>query len=194
VAGYNAKGYRHFKDGLAADAYFKKNNYDWHKKLTDDEIFDIKKYTIVAEDINDYLRDNSITPSKFVLETISGIRGAINKFNLKNNIVVYRSTSSQEFNHDFETIQNLTQKGYLNKGFLSASADYKATENFKKGENDILWEISVPAGRGRGAYINNISYFKDKEYEFLLKDGTRMSINNVRYRDGKYYIKAEVIS
>jgi len=29
--------------------------------------------------------------------------------------------------------------------------------------------VEVPAGKGRGAYINRFSREKDKEYEFLIK-------------------------
>lgn len=43
-----------------------------------------------------------------------------------------------------------------------------------------LFEISIPAWTGRGAYVNELSGFEDLEYEFLLKRGVDYTITDVK--------------
>ena len=45
---------------------------------------------------------------------------------------------------------------------------------------EIQFEINVPKGKGRGAYINEFAGDKkDKEYEFLLQKGSSLTIEDV---------------
>ena len=58
---------------------------------------------------------------------------------------------------------------------------------------DCLLEIQVPSGKGLGAYVNSLSGFKNVEYEFLLKRGTRCEILSVDTSGEKPIIKMRVI-
>ena len=42
-----------------------------------------------------------------------------------------------------------------------------------------MLEISVPNGKGYGAYINNLSTMKNREYEFLFNCGSKFDIVSV---------------
>ncbi|MEY8313228.1 ADP-ribosyltransferase [Oscillospiraceae bacterium 42-9] len=55
----------------------------------------------------------------------------------------------------------------------------------------VLFEIDIPAGMGRGAYVNEFSEFTDAEYEFLLRRGADYTIVNVVLENdtGKIFIK-----
>ncbi|MCQ2438524.1 MAG: hypothetical protein MJ074_02030 [Oscillospiraceae bacterium] len=60
-------------------------------------------------------------------------------------------------------------------------------------DKPTVMEIIVPAGVGRGAYINNLSGFKDREYEFLIKRNASLTITSIEEKDEygelRYYIK-----
>jgi hypothetical protein len=44
-----------------------------------------------------------------------------------------------------------------------------------------IFDIEIPAGVGRGAYVNQLAgQFQDTEYEFLLKRGATFTIKEVR--------------
>jgi len=57
---------------------------------------------------------------------------------------------------------------------------------------DVKLEINIPAGK-RGAFINQLSDFKDSEYEFLLDRNTFYEILEAREENGKLIILAEVL-
>lgn len=112
---------------------------------------------------------------------------AINKFELKDNIVVYRGIDDDALRGlDFN---NIIGSVYKDDGYMSTSPIHV---DFI-GRKDAILEIRVPAGKGKGAYVNSLSGFKDEEYEFLLKRGTRCKIEAVDASGEKPVIKMEVI-
>jgi hypothetical protein len=51
---------------------------------------------------------------------------------------------------------------------------------------EVQFEINVPKGKGRGAYINEFAGSKkDEEYEFLIQKGSTFIIRNVK-KDSLY--------
>ena len=50
----------------------------------------------------------------------------------------------------------------------------------------------MPSGKEIGAYLNNLSPWKDQEYEFLLKDGTVFEITDVDTNGDQPIIKMVV--
>lgn len=62
---------------------------------------------------------------------------------------------------------------------MSASPAREGVENAVITDKDILFEIFVPSGKGYGAYINKLSSWKDEEYEFLFKSGSKFDIIDV---------------
>ena len=56
-----------------------------------------------------------------------------------------------------------------------------------------MLEIQIPSGQGRGAYVNSLSGFKDDEYEFLVKRGTRCEVTSVDLTGDKPIIRMKVI-
>lgn len=74
---------------------------------------------------------------------------------------------------------DLAGKEWIDKGFVSTSPTIEGIKNAVVTGKDVIIEISIPAGKGYGAYINELSPWKDKEYEFLLKDGLKYYITDV---------------
>lgn len=78
-------------------------------------------------------------------------------------------------------------------GERPASGSAFSTSCYKKADiiNDILKNnekaciliIEIPAGKGRGAYIDNLSKFKNREYEFLVKRKARFRVSSIKYTE-----------
>ena len=177
--------YEQFSTGEQANNFFY-NNSDykkWAKSLTNDERSFIKEYTgELFSDVNDYLRGFYETDSPIVINGVKNIEKAINKFELSENITVYRGINKNAIDNFIKEnkITNFSDsigKIYNDKAFMSTSAIDKIEDyNYK----DIQFVINVPKGKGRGAYINNFSFKKDEEYEFLLQRNSNLLITNVK--------------
>lgn len=76
-------------------------------------------------------------------------------------------------------------------GFLSTSPGYQTSFAPRENKN-VVFEIIVPNGT-KGAYINQLSDFYNRENEYLLSYGTTLRILNVSYdSDGKIHIQCIV--
>lgn len=177
---------RQFKSGKEANNYFNKEEVRWSKTLSDNEKRALYDYTSSSYmDVNSYLRGHKPThmPDK---NAIMSIDNAIEKFELTNPIQVYRAVDINR-----ERLGILPQKGEVLswKGFTSTSVDYDAVN----GDEYAMYIIDVPKGKGRGAYINSLSEYKDAEYEFLLKRGTKAKVTDTYLENGKSIIKLKVV-
>ena len=94
---------------------------------------------------------------------ITLISSAIADFNLERNILVYR-IEDEEINNG---------ERFILKGFTSTSINRRILAiNY---DDCVQYQIEVPSGNGRGAYISNQSKYKN-EYEFLLQRDTKVKV------------------
>ncbi len=102
----------------------------------------------------------------------------LSKFELDRDITVYRVVTNIDYitgaGSDLKSIENVIGKTYVEKGFSSTSVLLKGTKDFGEA-TPIRLEIKVPKG-ARGAYIDEYSKFRGKEYEFLLDRNTKFKI------------------
>ncbi|OPA76632.1 hypothetical protein BVG16_15735 [Paenibacillus selenitireducens] len=157
----------------------------WLNKLTGDEKTAIRTYTGAAyDDINDYLRGKKHHTN--FAEVIRGISTGLSKFNLSNDLVVYRGLKDYVFDVPVDQL-----KGHIFKdsAFMSTSFLEKSSEDFA---GKVMIELTIPA-KSKGAFINPISKFKDTEYEFLLDKGTSFEILEVKEVNGVLKLVAEVL-
>lgn len=163
----------------------------WLKNLSTDESQAISYYCVDGYyDVNAYFRQ--VAGSEYIdadamKEFAKDLDSAINKFNLNENITVYRGIDIDALK-DFD-LNNLVGSIYEDKGYMSTSPIHADIVERK----DALLEIQVPSGQGRGAYVNSLSGFKDDEYEFLLKRGTKCKITSVDLTGDKPIIRMKVI-
>lgn len=151
------------------------DDFNWIRELTDDERDAVKEYTSIGySGVNRYLRgQDEATPED--LKLIQELDKSIEKFTLKDDIVVYRNVSRNALPPYGYDIMDLIGKEYNDKGFMSTSLITEGAFS----RHDIMLKILVPKGKGRGAYINELSFFKDEEYEFLIKRDAKFKINEV---------------
>ena len=135
--------------------------------------------------MNEYLRKVSgwvYIGAEMIEEQISMIDDAIESFELKSSIVVQRCANQSSLdvlfeNYDIEELTDLVGKNYYDDAFMSSTVLYG---NPVASTKPIVFDISIPAGKGRGAYINEFgSQFQDVEYEFLIKRGANFTITDI---------------
>lgn len=104
-----------------------------------------------------------------ISEMISDISSAISKFDLPEDIKVFRTCE----NDVLEKLQTKIGSTFHDDGFVSTSVVRE-----KQASGNIFMEISVPKGQGVGAWVNPLSG-KPEEYEFLLNRGTDFLVTDI---------------
>ena len=203
---FNEEKYRAFENGEELNQFFyydtpedkgllKKRNSaygQWQQSLTEEEKYWVTDYTTDGYyDINNFHRQygdwEDIDEGKVKLAT-KHIDSAISKFDLKEDIKVYRAIQPEAFEAYFDDIQQLVGTTYTDAGYMSSSPLKTSTAVNK----DCIMELFIPQGKGRGAYINEISaQYKDKEYEFLIKRDAKFKIVSVEETEEKVIFKME---
>lgn len=130
----------------------------------DEDIFPVEE--VMLEVLTDFEEINN-----FMKDSVINLENSINKFELNDNITVYRRANISLLDY-FEKI--LQSDGiFQDDGFISTTA-LKIDSN----ENEFEICIIVPKGAGHGAYIAPMSEFPD-ECEFLLNCGTLFKVRKV---------------
>lgn len=89
-------------------------------------------------------------------------------------IVVYRTMPADTFGKARRGIV------YSDRGFTAAAGTFEAVEG-GVGDRDSVWlELEIPAGQGRGAYIDPVSEFSGAEFEYLIHDNAQFIITGDR--------------
>ena len=158
----------------------------WLDHLSPDERDAISWYTADGYgDINDYWRRRNgweSIPVDMVEDASKQIDAAISRFTLKENILVQRGVDDfygasiigeTDWNEISETV-----------GMIFQESDYTSTTALLKNSvataKPYLFEIEIPAGKGRGAYVNKLAGLnEDVEYEFLIARGSKFKITGV---------------
>lgn len=122
-----------------------------------------------------------------IQDMIDNITSAVSKFDLEQNIMVYRTCEK-------DVLENLkTEVGSIfhDDGFGSTSVTWS-----KKAGGNIRMEIEVPKGKGVGAWVNPLNGYEGTdrdEYEFLLNRGTDYKVLGVEESDGDTIVRMRVI-
>lgn len=206
--------YKQFDTGEQANNFFyydgeergllakkKSKHAQWQKSLSEEEKYAIEDYTGGGYyDINAYLRktgDWEAINAGYVEQQIKGLDSAISRYELKDNIRVQRGVMNDvidrlsEENDIQESLSELVGKKYREKAYSSTTV---VKNNGVASAKPTILDIEIPAGVGRGAYVNQLAgQFQDTEYEFLLKRGATFTIKEVKEEEimGEYhyYIK-----
>lgn len=159
----------------------------WFSSLSLDEKKYISDYCADGYgDINDFLRKSSGWENigkEYVENAISSLDSAIKKFELTENITVHRGVGNdviEKLVNQHGVVNDLSElvgKIYEEPGYSSTTALFG---NQVAKSKPTVFEFDIPAGKGRGAYVNKLAgQFKDVEYEFLIKRGAKFKITAV---------------
>ena len=206
--------YKQFDTGEAANDFFyyddekrglmarkKSDHGKWMNGLSDDERNSISDYTGGGYyDLNNYLRQvgdwQNIDAEKEDF-LASNIDSAISRYKLKDNIRVQRGVMTDVVDRLAEeydvqsSLSELIGKKYTDKGYSSTTV---LRNNNVATVKPVLLDIEIPAGTGRGAYVNQLAgQYQDTEYEFLIKRGATFTIKEVTEEEFmgeyRYFIK-----
>lgn len=167
----------------------------WLSSLSQEQRKDIGDYCADGyADINNYWRKHgdwqNINAEK-VLSQTNSIDSAIASYNLKESIKTYRAIKPEAFLDYADDIQKIVGTEYTDSAFMSTSP-FSGSTGVNK---ECIMEITVPAGKGRGAYINQLSgQHQDREYEFLLARNSRFKITSASTTEEKIIIGMEMIT
>ena len=187
---------------MEPDAAFDSSYQNWRKQINSSEKNEIEEYTGSGYvSINGVLRETSNPPSQVkdsYLARADNISSALSKFELNDNIVVFRGVNLDAFglSGGDDMFSTATEKGmkalvgttFVDKGFMSTSAVKSAAFNSK----DARISINVPKGKGRGAWVKPLSTYS-YENEFLLQKGSGLKITKVEKVGGHWEIQADLV-
>lgn len=153
---------------------------EFMRELTAEEKKSVKHYSGTGHmDMNRYLRqgilrDENNPMNTDIFDQIADIENVMANYELKNPIKVYRRMGRElEQMYNFEDLIGATIN---DKGFTSSMV----IDDFIYNTRPIKWEIKIPAGKGRGAYIDELSQYKGHEAEFLIKKDGNYLITGMR--------------
>lgn len=165
----------------------------WKNSLSKEQIADIGKYSTDGyADINDYWRkygDWKTIDADKVLSQTHSLDKAIADYDLKESIKVYRAVQPEAFEQYWNDMQRIVGTEYTDPAFMSTSPTMKSTAM----NQECIMELFIPAGKGRGAYINDLSAFQDEEYEFLLARNSKFNVISVKETEENIILKMEMI-
>lgn len=164
----------------------------WELATTQDERDSVTKYTSSYYSVlNGILRKgNSATAED--QKHIKNIDKAISEFVLTDKITVFRGSGTHLIN-GYSTVEEINKNL---KGAIVQDKGYMSTASVK-GNNfsgEIMYEITVTPGKGKGAFIAPISHFDKQEIEFLLKRGSKFRVEGARSEKGKPVVSLTVVS
>ena len=175
--------------------YFEKSVDDWNKHLSSDEVKAVNAYT--GDDylfINGYLRKNRDLDAqtiKTVKSQIKLIDEALSKFEVKDYVRLYRGCPRKD-----KITKDMIGSIIQDPAYQSATTLYAQAAEFAEskgyGEKEHIFEICMPPGKGRGAYVCSISEIQS-ESEFLIARGTKFKIVDVNEGYGIVNVKLEVL-
>ena len=203
---FREEDYRAFETGEQANDFFyyddekrglmarkKSAHGQWTSGLSQEEARAIGQYCADGYyDINNYWRkygDWQDINAERVKHQTEMLDGVIARYDLKEPIKVYRAIQPEAFESYWDDIQRIVGTEYTDSGFMSTSPIKTSTAVNK----DCIMELFIPSGKGRGAYVNNVSGFQDEEYEFLLARDSKFRVIGAEETEDKLILKMEWI-
>lgn len=203
---FHEEDYRAFETGEQTNDFFyyddekrglmarkKSAHGQWTSGLSQEEARAIGQYCADGYyDINNYWRkygDWQDINAERVKHQTEMLDGVIARYDLKESIKVYRAIQPEAFESYWDDIQRIVGTEYTDAGFMSTSPIKTSTAVNK----DCIMELFIPSGKGRGAYVNNVSGFQDEEYEFLLARDSKFRVIGAEETEDKLILKMEWI-
>lgn len=149
-------------------------------------------------EINPYLYENK-SGNERLEKRIKIIDDAINRYELPDNIKVYRTVDSSALeNMGIKDIKNCIGEILNNQAYSSVSLDKEIMTGFinanKKttGNKQVVMEINIPKGKNVCFPIFYKSSYKE-EQEILLKRNSKIKIFDIEDKDGVWIIKGNML-
>lgn len=141
---------------------------------------------------------------------IMRISEALRKFKAPEDFMVYRGadlvaiesmfSNSDEYMEVYEKIlMGEASEDYLKKKFVGGTIvdkGFMSTSAYETGrfDKEVVYHIKVNKGSNYGAYINELSGYKDVEFEYLIDKNVAMEVSNADIdKDGKLNLYLNIL-
>lgn len=165
------KNFEDFEEFIGMD-----NLFDFEDSVSTDEAKSIAFYSHAGDkQINSILRSRIAEDD--IKSYVQDLDNIISRFEVPEDVSLYRGSNLDFLYREFDinNLENLLGKSYIDKGYTSTSIILDNAFLNK----DAVFEIKLPGGKGRGAFISSFSRHFD-ELEFLLKRYTKFKIVDIR--------------
>lgn len=165
------KNFEDFEEFIGVD-----NLFDFEDSVSTDEAKSITFYSHTGDkQINSILRSGIADDD--IKSYVQDLDNIISRFEVPEDVSLYRGSNLDFLYREFNinNLEDLLGKSYIDKGYTSTSI---ILENAFLNK-DAVFEIKLPGGKGRGAFISSFSRHFD-ELEFLLKRNTKFKIVDIR--------------
>lgn len=165
------KNFEDFEEFIGMD-----NLFDFEDSVSTDEAKSIAFYSHAGDkQINSILRSRIADDD--IKSYVQDLDNIISRFEVPEDISLYRGSNLDFLYREFDinNLEDLLGKSYIDKGYTSTSIILDNAFLNK----DAVFEIKLPGGKGRGAFISSFSRHFD-ELEFLLKRYTKFKIVDIR--------------
>ncbi|MDY3902441.1 minor capsid protein [Peptoniphilus sp.] len=165
------KNFEDFEEFIGMD-----NLFDFEDSVSKDEAISIAFYSHTGDkQINSILRSGIADYD--IKSYVQDLDNIISRFEVPEDVSLYRGSNLDFLYREFNinNLEDLLGKSYIDKGYTSTSIILDNAFLNK----DAVFEIKLPGGKGRGAFISSFSRHFD-ELEFLLKRNTKFKIVDIR--------------
>lgn len=91
-----------------------------------------------------------------------------------------------------EIAAQIMGKSVVQHGFMSSALSIESAERFVPYKGGIIWQINLPKGFD-AIYADPYNVRHGVENEILVNRNKELLINNAEYKDGKFYISADIV-
>lgn len=165
------KNFEDFEEFIGVD-----NLFDFEDSVSTDEAKSIAFYSHTGDkQINSILRSGIADDD--IKSYVQDLDNIISRFEVPEDVSLYRGSNLDFLYREFNinNLEDLLGKSYIDKGYTSTSIILDNAFLNK----DAVFEIKLPGGKGRGAFISSFSRHFD-ELEFLIKRNTKFKIVDIR--------------
>lgn len=185
-----------YADYEKAEKVLSKDAAPWASSLTEDQRGAIDAYTgdIYAE-LNGWLRSGMESEDDWLESLTSDIDSALASFTLSQDISVLRGTSTEVLKELGLTVDKAVGKTLWDPAYLSSTIAKSVADDFAdmavgtSGGQRVFLQFDIPAGEGRGAFVDSISA-NSGELEFLIRRDAQFEVYAVDKLDGDILLKA----
>lgn len=131
----------------------------------------------------------AVNSKKLAVKHNEQLDDVIQKYELQDNIRCYRAVNIDAL-PQFDNLEDLIGKTYTDKSYMSTTPILDS--GFIKSDMEYIFQITVPHGKGNGAYLENFTITKN-EYEFLLPRNRKFDIKGVRKEGKRNFIEMEML-
>lgn len=164
--------------------------------MTEDSRGAIDAYTGDAYvDLNDWLRTGMEDEDDWLESLTADIDAGIASFDLKQDISVLRGTSTGVLKDLGLHVDNIVGEKLWDPAYLSSTLAKSVANDFadiavsNSGGRRVFLQLDIPAGKGRGAFVDSISA-NSGELEFLIKRDAQFEVYASEEIEGDILLKA----